>query len=310
MNGWPSHRHRAGAPARPNSRLGHNSDGRAIVVAGETVVDLQRGPAGALVAHPGGSPANVAVALGRLGNPVRLLTAVGADDYGDLARSHLSASQVQVSATTVDRTSTALVRLTPDGAASYELDVLADLPELPADTASWLHVGSLAALLPPAADKILRLVRNASGHLPVSYDPNLRGEVPRADRDRVEELVSLSRVVKLSEEDAACVDPHHSPERLALSWLRNGPELVVITKAAIGAVGLTRDGARIQVPAAEGGPVVDTIGAGDAFMAGMIHAMSAEMELQTALTFAALVARRTCERAGADPPRIGELSTP
>ena len=273
-----------------------------VVVAGETVVDLRRGPDGAVTPHPGGSPANVAVALGRLGRPVQLLTAIGTDAYGDLARAHLAESHVQVSAAAVARTSTARVRIAADGGADYDLDILVDLPDERPVNMAWLHIGSLAALLPPAADKVLHLARETTGRHSVSYDLNFRRPVAAADRRRVEELVSLSSVVKLSDEDAALYDRQVSAEDLALSWLRLGPEIVVVTRAADGAVALTRSGDRLVVPAADGGPVVDTIGAGDAFMAGLIHAMCEEVELVAALAAASVIARRTCEVPGAHPP--------
>jgi fructokinase len=277
-----------------------------VLVVGEALVDLRPDPAGRLVAHPGGSPANVAVAIARLGGRVRLATGLGDDEPGRLLRRHLGDAGVDVEVCALERTPTATVTLGPDGSAGYGFDLAVDLPEMDLPTGTgWLHVGSLAAVIPPAADKVMTLARRARGRVDISYDPNLRAAVGPVDRGRVAELVSLSRVVKLSEDDAALIDLDHTPEQLARSWLELGPELVVVTRGGAGAVALTRD-RRVEVPAGDGACVIDTIGAGDAFTAGLVHGLngrtSLEESLDDALTLAAWVARRTCERAGADPP--------
>jgi fructokinase len=148
----------------------------------------------------------------------------------------------------------------------------------------------------------MKLARVWREHVAVSYDPNLRRAPTSDERARIVDLVSLSRVVKFSEDDAGLFDPGTSPEALAKSWLHLGPDIVIVTRGALGAVGVVRGGGRIEVPAAGGGRVVDTIGAGDAFTAGLIHALVDGEDLAAALELASVVARRTCERAGADPP--------
>ena len=281
-----------------------------VLVVGEALVDLRPDPDGRIVAYAGGSPANVAVAIARLGGHVRLATGLGDDEHGRLLRRHLSDAGVDVKACALERTPTAKVTLGPDGAADYDFDLDVDLPEIDLPTgAGWLHVGSLAAVIPPAADKVLTLARRARGLLDISYDPNLRAAFP-VDRRRVAELVSLSRVVKLSEDDAAMIDDG-TPVQLARSWLQLGPELVVVTRGAAGAVALTRD-RRVEVPPGDGASVIDTIGAGDAFTAGLVHGLNGRTSLDEslddavddALALAAWVARRTCERPGADPPTL------
>ena len=282
-----------------------------VLVVGEALVDLRPDPDGRIVAHAGGSPANVAVGIARLGGHVRLATGLGDDEHGRLLRRHLSDAGVDVKACALERTPTATVTLGPDGAAGYNFDLAVDLPAIDLPTAAgWLHVGSLAAVIPPAADKVLTLARRARGRLDISYDPNLRAAFGPVDRGRVAELVSLSRVVKLSEDDAALIDDC-TPEQLARSWLQLGPELVVVTRGAAGAIALTRD-RRVEVPPGDGASVIDTIGAGDAFTAGLVHGLngrasldeSLDDALDDALALAAWVARRTCERPGADPPTL------
>jgi fructokinase len=119
--------------------------------------------------------------------------------------------------------------------------------------------------------------------------------------------------VKLSDEDAAWLFPDDPVEDVARRWLALGPALVVVTCGEHGARGWTADLAE-SVPVADGDPVRDTVGAGDAFMAGLIWSLSgvdlvtlSREDLVAALTRAGLVARRTCERVGADPPWQGEL---
>jgi fructokinase len=169
-------------------------------------------------------------------------------------------------------------------------------------------VGSLAAVLPPGAEAVLELARRACAEgAAVSFDPNCRPDVVDRDLDRVDELAALSSVVKLSDEDLAFLYPDQPFAQVADRWLSDRTRLVVLTRGARGASARTSDGSW-DVPPAEGSAIVDTVGAGDAFMAGLVDGLLRDQPVNAALSHAAVVARRTCERAGADPPWASDLA--
>ena len=187
-----------------------------FVVVGEALVDLvgQRGGR-TFSAHPGGSPANVALGLARLGVPVVLRTRLGRDSFGEMVRSHLEADGVEVDGGAGDHAKTTLAIATlAAGVASYDFridwDVDALVP-LPVET-RCLHTGSLATVLPPGNAHVVDLVEreHERGRVTVSYDPNVRpallGDVERA-RPEIEHLVALSDVVKVSDEDIRWLYP-------------------------------------------------------------------------------------------------------
>jgi fructokinase len=283
-----------------------------LVVVGEALVDVLPEEE-----RPGGGPANIAVGLARLGHDVTLVTALGDDQHGRLVRDHLEASGVDVLAAPIERTSTARARLDAAGVASYEFDITWDTRDLaPKDTPRWLHVGSIGATLQPGADQVSRLVSRYDGSTVVSYDPNIRPLLMSDDdKPRIVELASRAHVVKLSEEDAAWLHPGERPVDVAQRLLALGPQVVVVTLGADGALAVLREDPAVVVSGpAPGGPVVDTVGAGDAFMSGLVDVLSGldlarlqVADVRRALDRAGLVARRTCERVGADPPRKAEL---
>ncbi|MDH6136868.1 fructokinase [Kitasatospora sp. MAA4] len=312
------------------------------LVIGEALTDILAGPDGRRSAVPGGSPANVALGLARLGHPVRLATRVGGDEHGAVLRRHLGESGVLLTdGSVVDAaTSTATAVLGADGAASYRFDVRWSLPPAATDPAATgriahLHTGSIAALLVPGAARVLAAVRAARPGATVSYDPNLRPALlgtAAQERPRVEELVALSDVVKASDEDLGWLYPGYDPAEVAAGWARTGPSLVVLTLGAGGARAFWRHGSHPVGPIPV--EVVDTVGAGDAFMAGLLSGLlragllgggrdspaPARDELRVAtgadrlpekvaesLALAARAAALTCARPGADPPRRSEL---
>ena len=276
-----------------------------FLVVGEALVDLVRGRDGSVVTRAGGSPANVAVGLGRLGYDVQLLTALGDDPHGRLLTDHLEDSGVQVFAAPLASTGLAQAILDGAGKADYVLDITWDLAGLTPPTApDWLHLGSIGATLQPGADHAAALLDRYAGQARTSYDPNCRpllmGDADLV-RPRIESLVGKCDVVKLSDEDAAWLLPGLDPEAVLRRWATSGPSLVAMTLGERGVVALV-DGQVLEVPVPHGPPIVDTVGAGDAFMTGLIAALSGGASGHEALTRASLLARRTCERVGADPP--------
>jgi fructokinase len=299
-----------------------------VLVVGEALVDVVPDGDGHPQDLPGGSPANVAITLGRLGRDVRLVTVLGDDARGGLVRSWLEASGVTVLAQQPGsgRTSSAAVTLDESGAATYDFDLAWDLAEVPQEDCDVLHVGSIATVLEPGAGVVLDAVRQHRGRALVSLDPNARPAIT-PDRTgpaaRVAELVALSDVVKVSDEDLAWLHPGHDPVETAVRWATQGPGLVVVTRGRDGAVAVRPDGSTLQVP---GVPVAvaDTVGAGDTFSgvlvdtllsvgvsgAGSAEALRAltDRDVLEAVTTAAIGAAITVSRPGADPPRRDELT--
>jgi fructokinase len=300
-----------------------------FTVLGEALVDVVVSDDGGRRVHPGGSPANVAVGLARLGSPVWLLTEIGDDAYGHLLRDHFDANGVNlpVPLEAGRPTSIAEARIGPSGAATYVFDLRWNAPGT--DRAlnpgsGHVHTGSIGALLPPGGRKVPGWLESARSSGTVSYDPNVRPALmgsAESARPRVERLVALSDVVKASDEDLAWLVPGSEPEDVAAAWLDLGPALVVVTRGEQGAFVATGYGS-FEVPTVPV-DVVDTVGAGDAFMAGLLDGLrlagllgadgrAALHEARTeviapTLRRAALVSAYTCTRRGSDPPTVHEL---
>lgn len=320
-----------------------------IRVLGEAIVDLvgaarrsnpQAGPdqrsAPTYTAHPGGSPANVAVDLARLEIPVTLHGRISTDSFGRLLRDHLTTHQVDLGGVVAaDEPSTLAVATVDErGVASYDFWTTGtadwqwrpgDLPQqLPADTLA-LHTGSLASWLEPSATPVADLLEreHTRGRVTLSLDPNCRPALqssPERALPWIERLVGLVDLVKVSEEDLAWLLPGTPVEEVADRWLSLGASLVVVTLGARGAYGRTNQ-VSVTVPPAPV-TVVDTIGAGDAFTAGLLAGLYradllgagagrlgelSEPTLRTLLGEAALVAGLTCARSGALGPTRADL---
>src|SRR4051794_20847149 len=172
-----------------------------ILVVGETLVDIVRRADGSAVEHAGGSAANVAVALARLGRPVELLTAFADDRRGAVLARHLNQSAVGVVGDPhrLGRTSTALAMLAVDGGASYTFDIEWRLGEIPDLTPRVVHACSLGAVMAPGAEEVRRLLERLRPEALVSYDVNARPAVTGAGPDvvrAVEGVVAVADVVK------------------------------------------------------------------------------------------------------------------
>ena len=306
----------------------------AVVVAGDALIDLTptttvRGHL-AYEPHPGGSCLNIAVGLGRLGVPTAFLARLSSDAFGQMLRTHLVASDVQSAyfVDTDDLTTLAAVHLR-DGQATYSFHAVgaADrglLPEhlRPLPTGAALHLGSIALALEPVASTLQGLMRREAGRRVVSLDPNVRPGLimdREAYLDRFEDWVQLVDIVKLSAEDLSWLYPDRHQDEVVADWHAAGVLLVVITHGDDGASASTPvAAASVAAPSVA---VVDTVGAGDAFMSGALAHLNerrllAREALQSLdasgltelLETACLVAADTCTRAGAEPPRRRDLA--
>lgn len=275
------------------------------LVVGEALVDVVDG-----VAHPGGSPLNVAVGLARLGVRTVLHTAFGSDAYGVAIAQHLEASGVAVTPATVGTaaTSVAEVKLASDGAASYDFRVTWDPGPVDAAGFDLVHAGSIGAALEPGAALVEGLLASAEGL--VSFDPNVRTSF-MGDRAaavaRIERLIGYADIVKASDEDARWLYPESDPSEVLAKWAALGPRLVVLTRGGEGADALATGAAfHVDSPPTT---VADTIGAGDSFMSGLLTGILERGfdDVPATLAFAARCAAITVSRPGADPPRHDEL---
>ncbi|MFL9684157.1 carbohydrate kinase family protein [Streptomyces sp. KL110A] len=294
-----------------------------FLVIGECVADIVRGPGAADVVHPGGSPANVAYGLARLGRPATLLTQLADDPSGRLIAAHLTGAGVRLAIGGVPaRTPSAVVTLDGRGQAAYAFDIAwtltAEEPPATPEPVRHVHLGSIAAVTEPGAATVLALTGRLRPAATVSYDPNVRpalmGEHGPAVA-RVERCVALADLVKASDEDLAWLYPGEPVEAVATRWLALGPAVVLVTRGGDGALAVTR-----EHTVAAGAPavaVVDTVGAGDSFMSAVLDALAgrdrAALAALGADALAGLLARAgaaaavTVSRAGARPPDRAEL---
>ncbi|MFJ9562552.1 carbohydrate kinase [Streptomyces fuscichromogenes] len=302
----------------------------AVTVIGEALIDLvQLDTPGDYRARPGGSPFNVAVGLARLGHGTALMARLADNSFGRMLSAHASAEGIDLAyaPSAAEPTTLAVVSMDTEGRASYDfyLDGTADWQWTEAETAlvppdtAVLHFGSVASWTPPADDHIHSAVRRlrAVGTTLISYDPNIRPLLlgdPEHGRQAVERSVGLAHLVKASREDVEWLYPGTPIEKIAARWTDLGALLVVITDGPDGAH-VFPSGAGNFSRAGRKVAVVDTVGAGDAFTAGLLgallrHGLDTPGTLTTAdpdmLTIvvddAVLVSALTCERLGADPP--------
>ncbi len=307
-----------------------------ILVCGEALVDLVPVPVGGEAAYlprAGGSPYNVAVGLVRLGQEVAFLGRFSHDRFGRLLRDRLTANAVRLLGPPDGGGPTALavVHLEPGGEPEFAFYgegtadrslAPSDLPAaLPEGTAA-LHFGSISLVREPGASAFEELMRREAGRRVISLDPNVR---PGLIADRAAYLrrlagwLALADVVKVSRADLGWIQPGEEPEAVARAWLAAGPALVAVTRGAEGAIAFTATD-RVAVPGIRV-PVADTVGAGDAFTAGLLAGLAedgrldrsrlgelSEAVLEACLGFANAAAALTCTRPGAEPPTREEVA--
>lgn len=314
-----------------------------ITVIGEALIDLvdqaeqtietQGGRPRPFLAHPGGSPLNVAVGIARLGQPAAFCGRLGHDAFGRIVRAHAARNDVDLSGVidAPERSTLAVVSIDSDHQASYDFYTdgtsdwqwrPAELADLPRGT-TVLHTASLASWLPPGADVIAgRVAAARDAGLLTTYDPNVRATLlPPAGRERIEHMVAGAHLVKASDADFDHLYPGAEVADVAAAWLGLGARVVVVTRGPAGADAFSaggtvhRDGISVDV--------VDTVGAGDAFMAGLLAGLADRAAatpdgldrlaadppaLTDLLGFAMIVSAITCQRAGADPPTADEVA--
>lgn len=321
-----------GAAVSPRADVGSApAAARPIAVAGGALVDFVLEPGGGTTPLLGGGSFNAARTLGRLGLRPVFIGRLSSDRYGRALRGALEESGVTVSRTvsTDEPTTFGRVEIDGDGTASYRLYIegtsTAGLsPDearsaMPRDAVA-VHVDGLGLASEPQASAVLSLVREADPGTLVVVDPNCRAQPARGGplfRARLRDLLSRADVVKASEHDLAHLDADRTPYQTACALLARGPAIVLLTNGSLGAkvLGARRE-ALVTAPPIE---VIDTSGAGDAFGAAWLAAWVAGGlgredlgdfdAVVRAAEFAVLVAARTCQRAGPEPPRGAKVDT-
>lgn len=308
-----------------------------VLVIGEALVDVVHSGDGGIKNVPGGSPANTAVALARLGITTFMKARISKDKFGSEIRSYLENQNVNLNLSLfVDEPSSVIdAFIQKDGSAKYEANLKgasdygwtkSELDIALAENIKIIQLGSLTSYIEPGASHIenwYKQLRNNSKHL-LTFDPNIRHPLDAQPEDevrkRAKNLASLAHVVKASDEDLSWISPDQDVIETAKNFIENGTTLVVITLGKNGAVAINSYFEVIQIPA----PVVevkDTIGAGDTFAAALIaqllekqivdeKALSALplSDLRDILSNCAMTSALTCSRQGANPPYRHEVT--
>jgi len=306
-----------------------------ILCCGEALIDMlpRQSAAGepAFAPYAGGAVFNSAIALGRLGAPVEFFSGLSSDLFGQqitrvLAESKAGARYAHFSSRP---TTLAFVQL-KDGHATYvfydentagRMLSEADLPVLDEAIDAMLF-GAISLIPEPSGGAYEALMAREHQTRVTMLDPNIRpGFIQDKPKhlDRIRRMMAMADIVKLSDEDLDWFGEPGSAEEIIRRWLENGPKLIVLTQGARGAVGYSRDHAVSVTP--EPVTVVDTVGAGDTFNAGILASLHeqgalskqavaslSEDAIRHALTLGAKAAAVTVSRAGANPPWRHEIA--
>jgi fructokinase len=267
---------------------------------------------------------------GRLGVEVGFMGGISTDFFGDLLMSGLAASRVSTKyvARLERETTLGFVKL-GDGEPQYAFydeatagrhwrrrDSAAPGPEV-----RLIHIGSVTLIAPPVADECLALCEAEHGRRLLSVDPNCRPTLVRDVDDyrrRIRHILALADIIRLSRSDLAFLLPDVSGEDAATAWIAGGTRVVVLTEGSRGATAWW-PGGKVHA-AAPSVRVVDTIGAGDSFLAGLLACIdkagqlspeglagATSSQMKAALVYAASIAAITCTRSGANPPWLHEI---
>ena len=307
-----------------------------ILCCGEALIDMLPGvtEAGqtAYVPHTGGAVFNTAIALGRPGVTTGLFTGLSTDLHGRQLDADLRAAGVDSTFATRSNRPTTLAFVTlSDGEASYtfydensagRMVDREDLPDLSAQV-TVLFCGGISLVVEPAADAYAALIEREKGCRLIMVDPNIRPGFIQDEaryRARLARVLGACDILKVSDADLVWLTPE--PGTMAERVARlSGPAVTIVTKGRSGSTAFLADGSPVSVPARPV-TVVDTVGAGDTFNAGLLACLSQSgwldrqavtamrpAEMTRVLTYAHEVAAIAVSRAGANPPWAAELAT-
>ena len=295
-----------------------------ITVAGEALIDFVVGASGSVVALPGGAPFNVARTTARLGGDCQFVGKLSDDKFGEQLRDSLEQAGVRIAVadTTPAPTTLAIARLDEFGTAEYRFYLEgtssaqlspADVPAEILDGSNALALGGLGLLVEPTASSLLALIKQKPPGATILLDPNCRLEAVTdlaSYREMIDTVLRQVDIVKVSTDDLRLLRPGVIAVQAARSLLELGPAAVLVTDGGA-PVGIHTESHQrsIPVPVVE---VVDTIGAGDAFVAAFLtwwtahalndHDAADPGALVSAATSAIAVAAADCTVQGADLP--------
>ena len=308
-----------------------------VLVTGEALVDVVHGINGEIKNIPGGSPANTAVALARLGTKTYMKARTSHDQFGEEIRNYLTNQDVNLEYSLVVDSPSSVINavIQKDGSAKYEANLkgaadygwtFEELNQVIDPDIQIVQLGSLTSYVEPGAtnvEKWFSQLRQSNNYL-LTFDPNVRhpldGENEVDVRKKAKKLASLSHVVKASDEDLNWIFSNNNPQDSAIKIIESGASLVIVTLGKKGAFAVNKKHEIVEVTANEI-EVIDTIGAGDTFAAALITQLLENSwinknalenlgsdDLTEILTHCSAASAITCSRQGANPPLRHEVS--
>lgn len=308
-----------------------------VLVIGEALVDVVHGINGEIKNIPGGSPANTAVALARLGTKTFMKARTSNDKFGFEIRNYLTDQNVKLDYSLIVDSPSSVIDavIQQDGSAKYEANLkgaadygwsFEELNQVFDPDIQIVQLGSLTSYVEPGAtnvEKWFNQLRQSNKYL-LTFDPNIRhpldGEKEEDVRNRAKKLASLSHVVKASDEDLNWIFSSTNPQDSAMKIIESGASLVIVTLGKNGAFAVNKNHEVIEVLAKEI-TVIDTIGAGDTFAAALISQLLenswinenalnnlSNTDLSEILNNCSMAAAITCSRQGANPPHRHEVT--
>lgn len=256
-----------------------HTENKPVLCLGEALIDVVI-RADESSEHVGGSPLNVACVLANLNRQAAIASWWGKDRHGRMIEDFAAHHKVSVipGSNAAEATSIAYAHLDDEGRANYTFDLTWNVPALPSpDEVAHLHTGSLAATFEPGGSAVLEAVATFSQQGTVSYDPNARPDIMKSPEkviDRIEQIVALSDVVKASDEDLSWLYGHSIPvEEIMRRWGKLGPGMIIVTRGPWGAYARLSSERDMMVIDPLTVDVVDTVGAGDSFMGGLLSGL-------------------------------------
>ena len=307
-----------------------------ILVIGEALIDVVHTPDGQKQNIVGGSPANTAVALARLGVNTFMKSRTSTDGYGVIIRQYLENENVDLSLGVIGKEPSTIINafIQNDKSAKYEANLIGasdfgwtdDELKFSDNNFSFVHLGSLTSYVEPGASEIEKWFAKLrkDSNLLLSFDPNIRhpldGQKSEEVRSRAKRLCATSHIVKASNEDFEWIYETSNYKDFAKNLVENGTEIVIITSGKNGAWAITSDKKEFEIPS-HNIKIIDTIGAGDTFSAAFLAQLiekgitSVEKlkslnkpELDVVLQNCAHASGITCSRQGANPPYRSEVN--
>ena len=306
-----------------------------ITSLGELLVDFipmaEDGRTTGFSMHAAGAPYNVAVGLSRLGHKVAFAGKISTDLFGRYLRESAEREGIDLRFLLPDEAHSTLAFVAMEhGEPVYAFydqgaaDTMLTFEEVPAalfEETSILHFGSISLLRGTTPAAVAAVAERLKGKALLSFDPNVRPGVVRDEegyRAMLNLMFSIADMVKLSAVDVGWIAPGENVEQFALDLAGRGPSLVAITQGGAGVLAV-RGEETWRLPAVPV-EIVDSVGAGDAFSAGLLSGLAERdvtsrqalavlpsQEIEASLRFASVVAAVTCTRAGADPPRRDDI---